>query len=60
MGVFDKVKRRRTGGGDDDGGQDLEYEEVKAPEVTETVDNINRLLREHEEAPPRRGPCGCW
>ena len=63
MGILDRKHTRRRppndGSGSDDFGLDLADLRAEVPEVDETMNDIERALREPMTQTEKRG-CGCW
>ena len=63
MGIFDRKTTRRRPANDGSGsnGFDIDLDEVRrdVPDVEDTVDDIERALREPMTKEERRG-CACW
>ena len=63
MGIFDRKTPRRHPSNDGSGsnGLDLDLEELRGevPDIEDTVDEIERALREPMTKEERRG-CACW
>ena len=63
MGIFDRKTTRRRPSNDGSGsdGLDLDLEELRreVPDFEDTLDDIERALREPMTKEERRG-CACW
>ena len=61
MGIFDRKTPRRHPSNDGSGSNGLDLEELRGevPDIEDTVDEIERALREPMTKEERRG-CACW